>query len=350
MNSPDQDKALKTLNPRSVWLPVVIALGIVTLVVVTDENITWESVQALEQIAPGALVVTLLILVLKDLFNMLRLRLLSGGEFSFGSVVYVVLLWEFAIAVTPPLIGATAVLIFIMFKEGLSFGKALAYTMLAAMMDNFFFLTASPLALWFSGGQVLPTNSELASSLGNGLSYFFWLSYGLIIWYTFLMSATVLFLPKTMRRLLEWLMSFKWLKRWKPAVIKQTQEMELASRVLKGKKPKYWLSIIGCTYLVWTLKYAIVNALMAGFVPMELADHALALGRHVIMWVVMLVSPSPGNAGSAEIIFSSFYGEYLGDYTFITSLIWRMVTFYPYLLIGAVLLPRWTKRLLKKSA
>jgi len=350
MNSAEQDKALKTLNPRSVWVPVVIALGIVSWVVVTDENITWESVQALEQIAPGALVVTLLILVFKDLFNMLRLRLLSGGEFSFGSVVYVVLLWEFAIAVTPPLIGATAVLIFIMFKEGLSFGKALAYTMLAAMMDNFFFLTASPIAILLSGGAVLPSNAEVVSGLGNSLSYFFYLSYALIIWYTSIMSAAVLFLPKTIRRLLDWVMNIKWLQKWKPAVMKQSQELELASRVLKGKKGRYWLTLIGCTYLVWIMKYAIVNALMAGFVPMELADHTLALGRHVIMWVVMLVSPSPGNAGSAEFIFPAFYEEFLGEYTFITSLIWRLVTFYPYLLIGAILLPKWTRRSLARSA
>lgn len=348
MNSTEEDKALKTLNPRSVWLPVIFSIGIVTWVVMTDENITWESVQAMGEIAPGALIVTLLLLVSKDLFNMLRLRLLSGGEFSFGSVVYVVLLWEFAIAVTPPLIGATAVLIFIMFKEGLSFGKALAYTLVAAMMDNFFFLTASPLAIWLSVGEVLPANAEFASSLGNSLSHFFWLSYGLIIWYTLLMSATVLFLPKTMRRLFEWLTSFRWLQRWRPALLKQSQEMELASKVLKGKKFVYWLSLIGCTYLVWIMKYAIINALMAGFVPMELADHGLALGRHVIMWVVMLVSPSPGNAGSAEIIFPAFYGEFLGEYTFITSLLWRMVTFYPYLLMGALLLPKWTARLLKK--
>ncbi len=349
MNTADQDKALKTLNPRSVWLPVIFSLGIVTWVVLTDENITWESVQAMQEIAPGALLVTLLLLFCKDFFNMLRLRLLSGGEFSLGAAVYVVLLWEFAIAVTPPVIGATAVLIFIMFKEGLSLGKALAYTLLAAMMDNFFFLTASPLAIWFSDGAVLPSNTEVASSLGNSLSYFFWLSYGLIAWYTFQMSAAVLFFPKTIRRILTWLMSLKWLRKWQGAVVKQSKELELASKVLKGKKLSYWLSLIGCTYLVWAMKYAIVNALMAGFVPMGLAEHALALGRHVIMWVVMLVSPSPGNAGSAEIIFPAFYQDFLGEYTFITSLIWRMVTFYPYLLIGAVLLPRWTKRIFRRK-
>lgn len=344
MKPAEGDKALKTLSPKSIWLPVIIALGIVSLVVITDENITWESVSIVSEIAPGALLATIGLLVLKDLFNMWRVKVISGGEFGLRNVVYVVLLWEFAIAVTPPVIGATAVLIFIMYKEGLSLGKALAYTLLAAMLDNLFFLTASPLAILLSDGEVLPVSSSLESALGSSVSYFFYLSYGLIVLYTLFMSSAILFLPKTIRRLLESLMSLKWLKRWKPAVEKQGHELELASRVLKGKKPGYWLSLLGLTYLVWIFKYAIVNALMAGFVEMTLADHLLALGRHLIMWVVMLVSPSPGNAGSAELIFPAFYGDFLGESTFITGLIWRMVTFYPYLIIGALILPAWLKR------
>lgn len=348
MSSPDSDKALKTLNPRSVWLPVIIGLTIIALVVINDENITADSLGAISEISVGALIVTLLLMVLKDLMNMLRLRLLSSQEFSLGGVVYVVLLWEFAIAVTPPIIGATAVLVFIMFKEGLSLGKAVAYTMLAALMDNFFFLTASPLAIWLSGGEVLPGDEAVKNNLGNSLSYFFYLSYGLVFVYSLIMSGAILFLPKTIRRLVETIMSIRFLRKWKPAVVKQSQELELASRVLKGKRLGYWLSIIGCTYLVWIFKYAIVNALMAGFVPLSTADHLLAIGRHVIMWVVMLVSPSPGNAGSAEFIFPAFYEEFLGEYTFITSLLWRLVTFYPYLIAGALLLPRWTKRVLNR--
>jgi hypothetical protein len=339
------EKAARTLNPKSVWLPVIIGFSVIAVSLANDENFTWESFSAITKIAPGALLVTLLLLFLKDFFNMLRVRHLSGGEFSMANVIYVVLLWEFAIAVTPPIIGATAVLVYIMLKEGLSFGKALAYTMLAAIMDNFFFLTASPMVLLLSGGAVIPDSGAAASALGGSLEYLFYLSYGSILFFTVFMSSAILFLPRTIRKLLESLMSLSWLRRWKPAVMKQSQELEFASRVLKGKSFSFWLSLIGFTYLVWLLKYGIVNSLMAGFVPMGLGDHLLSIGRHLIMWVVMLVSPSPGNAGSAEIIFDAFYAEILGESTFATSLIWRMVTFYPYLIIGALILPGWSRRL-----
>lgn len=348
MNPDQNEKAAKTLNARSVWLPVVIGFTIIGITLARDENFTWDSLSTITEIAPGALLVTLLLLLLKDFFNMLRIRFLSGGEFGLSNVFYVVLLWEFAIAVTPPVIGATAVLVFIMLKEGLSFGKALAYTMLAAIMDNLFFLTASPLAILLSGGAVIPDSTVAESTLGGSISYLFYLSYGSIFFFTAFMSSAILFLPKTIRKLLDGLMSLKWFKRWKPAVTRQSQELELASSVLKGKSFSFWLKLIGFTYLVWLLKYGIVNAIMAGFVPMDLDDHLLTIGRHLIMWVVMLVSPSPGNAGSAEIVFSAFYGQLLGEYTFVASLIWRMVTFYPYLIIGALLLPKWSKRISEK--
>ncbi|MCE7996485.1 MAG: flippase-like domain-containing protein [Roseivirga sp.] len=349
MSSDRNEKAAKTLNPRNVWLPVIIGFVIIGITLARDENFTWNSLSAITEIAPGALLATLLLLLLKDFFNMLRIGFLSGGEFGLSNVFYVVLLWEFAIAVTPPVIGATAVLVFIMLKEGLSFGKALAYTMLAAIMDNLFFLTASPIALLLSEGAVIPESTVADSALGGSLKYLFYLSYGSIVFFTAFMSSAILFLPKTIRKLLESLMSLKWFKRWKPAVTKQSQELELASRVLKGKSFSFWLKLIGFTYLVWLLKYGIVNAVMAGFVPMDLGDHLLAIGRHLTMWVVMLVSPSPGNAGSAEIIFSAFYGQLLGDYTFVASLVWRMVTFYPYLVIGALILPKWGRRIAKIS-
>ncbi len=349
MSTDQNEKAARTLNPRSVWLPVIIGFVIIGITLARDENFTWNSLTRITEIAPGALLVTLLLLLLKDFFNMLRIGFLSGGEFGLSNVFYVVLLWEFAIAVTPPVIGATAVLVFIMLREGLSFGKALAYTMLAAIMDNLFFLTASPIALWLSGGRVIPDSTVADSVLGGSLEYLFYLSYGSITFFTAFMSSAILFLPKTIRRLLESLMSLRWFKKWKPAVTRQSQELELASRVLKGKPLFYWLRLVGFTYLVWLLKYSIVNAVMAGFVPMDLEDHLLAIGRHLTMWVVMLVSPSPGNAGSAEVIFSAFYGQLLGDYTFVASLIWRMLTFYPYLIVGALLLPKWSKRIAMKA-
>jgi uncharacterized protein (TIRG00374 family) len=58
------------------------------------------------------------------------------------------------------------------------------------------------------------------------------------------------------------------------------------------------------------------------------------------------VSPTPGGSGVAEWAF----GELMSDLTtsFILlgamAVIWRLISYFPYLLIGSFILPRWLKR------
>ena len=340
----DSDKALKTLNIRSVWLPIILGVAVVAILILTDDRISPSSFQLIQDISPLALVLGLFLLAAKDGVNMLRLKFMSGRSLAWYPVFRVILLWEFAIAVTPPVIGATAVLVFIMYKEGLSLGKALAFTFLLATFDNLFFLTASPLALWFSEGAVLPESQATVEVLDRGLGSLFWLSYGLIAMYTTFMLSAVLLFPKTIRQLTKSIMSLSWLKRWKQIVMKQADDLVLVSQVLKGKKISFWFGLLGITYGVWALKFGVLNVLVSGFSDLTLGDHAIVLGRHLVMWIIMLVSPAPGNAGTAEFIFPAFYEDYLGEYTFICSLLWRLFSFYPYLLFGALLLPGWLRR------
>lgn len=340
----DSDKALKTLNVRSVWIPIVIGFGVVITLILTDDRINAESFGLIKEISPLALLLSLLILLAKDFSNMLRLRFMSNKSLAWTGILRVIFLWEFAIAVTPPLVGATGVLVFIMYKEGLSFGKALAFTLLLATFDNLFFLTASPLAIWLSNGEVLPESAEVSEVLGKGLKPLFWLSYALIVGYTSFMLSAVLLFPMAIRRLMAYVMDFKWLKRWSTSVLKQADDLVLVSKVLKGKPWYFWPMLLGISYLVWILKFSVLNAIMVGFVDMSMVDHGLVLGKHLIMWVVMLVSPAPGNAGTAEFIFPVFFEGYLGDFTFISALLWRLLSYYPYLLLGALLIPKWLKR------
>lgn len=64
----------------------------------------------------------------------------------------------------------------------------------------------------------------------------------------------------------------------------------------------------------------------------------------------MLVSPTPGGSGFAEFVFTRFLGEFipvepaiLGTVAIAMALIWRLATYYPYLVIGAIMFPRWIK-------
>ncbi len=337
----EEQKALKVLNPRSVWLPIIIGLLVVAYLAYQDDQFTQENFSRFNDFKLPYVLLVLLIIAIKDGFNAFRVGVLSHQSLTFSQAIKIILLWEFAIAVTPPVIGAAAVLVFVIYKEGLPFGKALAYTLLLATLDNLFFLTASPLAIWLSNGAVFPQVNIDSDLFSRGVPRLFWVSYTSIALYTAFMLSALLFFPKTIRKLLEGLMSIRILRRWKEAVIQQSDELILASLELKGQSIKYWLALFFFTYVVWILKYFLVNTWVMGFVDVRIGDHLLMIGRHLIMWVVMLVSPSPGNAGTAEYIYPIFYDEFAYPYTFLSSILWRLATYYPYLIIGVFLIPKW---------
>ncbi|MCR9171278.1 MAG: hypothetical protein NXI10_02215, partial [bacterium] len=60
----------------------------------------------------------------------------------------------------------------------------------------------------------------------------------------------------------------------------------------------------------------------------------------------MLVSPTPGGSGVAEFAF----GELLSTFTTSTlllgilALIWRLISYFPYLVLGSIILPSWIRR------
>jgi uncharacterized protein (TIRG00374 family) len=93
----------------------------------------------------------------------------------------------------------------------------------------------------------------------------------------------------------------------------------------------------------------VVNFLILAFATagssFSWADNLLIYARQLVMWIVMLVSPTPGGSGIAEIAFSGF----LKDFTPVgldsaLGLLWRLISYYPYLFIGAIILPRWVRR------
>ena len=64
------------------------------------------------------------------------------------------------------------------------------------------------------------------------------------------------------------------------------------------------------------------------------------------MWIMMLVSPTPGGSGFAEFVFKEYLGEFLpgAGLAVMMAMLWRLVTYYPYLLAGVFIVPRWVAR------
>ena len=112
-----------------------------------------------------------------------------------------------------------------------------------------------------------------------------------------------------------------------------------ASATVRKASAGWWINVFGATILSWFSRYLIVNALFWGFVPD--ASGLLVFSRQFIVWVVLMVSPTPGGSGLSEWLFTEYYGDLIGSASMalILALSWRLISYYIYLIIGSMLLP-----------
>jgi glycosyltransferase 2 family protein len=60
---------------------------------------------------------------------------------------------------------------------------------------------------------------------------------------------------------------------------------------------------------------------------------------------MMLVSPTPGGSGFAEYVFTNYLVDFLpmSSVAVVMALVWRLITYYPYLIAGSIIFPKWLK-------
>ncbi|NJO00687.1 MAG: flippase-like domain-containing protein [Bacteroidia bacterium] len=339
---------LKQLSPSKVIIPIVIGLVVTAYLIYRD--LTQQDLSSI-LVTPDLfwLGMALLVLVFRDLFYIYRIRYLTDRALSWKGSFYTIILWEFSSALSPSAVGGTAVASFLLLKEGISFGKSLAYVLVSAILDNMYFIIFGGIVLLvnyfdlFSAGSIFyfeDTNPGFAATL----RYLFYIGYGVITLYTLLMMYGLFVKPVFIKWLFVRITSIRWLKRWQRSAVKQGDELVLASGELKGKGASYWSRAVISTILIWTSRYFIVNCLISAFAYLSPDEHMFVLSRHVILWVVLLIGITPGASGIAEIAFKGFFIQFAGGLAGIIAILWRMVTYYPYLILGAVFLPRWIRR------
>jgi len=350
----NQDKAIKTFSPQKVF--IAIGIGLTATIGLFYYNLGDQKlidvIQSLANPNWTWFIMAILVLMLRDTAYMYRIRNLTHRELSVKGSIYTVFLWEFASAVTPSVVGGTAVAVFILAKEGIKFGKALAYVMLTAILDNAFFLIAAPIALF-------ATNSEIFTILGEreifGLSLkvqvIFYSSYILIALYTLLMAYGLLINPRSFKWFVLKITTFGFLRKWRKSAYEQSSEMVLASKQLKGVNINYWLKAIVSTIFIWSARYFMLNCLISAFVTdSSMAVQLDIFAKQIVLWIVQLLSPTPGGSGFAIYFLKILFQDNLHTEGFwlAVGLIWRIFTYYAYLVLGVIIFPKWLKRVSEK--
>ncbi len=91
-------------------------------------------------------------------------------------------------------------------------------------------------------------------------------------------------------------------------------------------------------------RYLVVNALFWGFAAM--APQGIVLARQFVVWTLLTVTPTPGGSGISEWLFTNYYGDLISDTSvaLVIAVIWRIISYYVYLIIGVIMLPSWLRK------
>lgn len=345
----DLNKISKYFSAKRVAIPIVIGFSVALYLLIKDFK-----PEAFSQININSqfffyLLLAIFFLVLRDFFYMVRLRILTDNKISWKNSFQVIMLWEFTSAITPSVVGGSAVAMFIIHQEHISMGKSTAIVMITAIMDELFYVLAVPLTIIIAGSSaVFPDISFAIFGKSLQTQEMFWIGYSFIAVLIIILILGVFVSPTGFKKLVVSVFKLKLLKRWREKSEHFGDEIILTSKELKGKPLKYWASSFGVTMLSWTSRFLVVNALIAAFSVVNLAEHSLIFGRQLIMWVILLISPTPGGSGIAEFFFPVFLGDFITPGIATTlGFIWRLMTYYPYIFMGVIIFPLWVKRIMK---
>ena len=338
---------LRHFTPTKIAIPVVLGLIVVAYMIYKDpESAKFSN---LLQAKLHWILITFGVLIVRDFGYMYRIRHITGKFLSWKQSVDVIMLWEFASCVMPSVVGGTGIATFLLHKEGIKLGKSLAYVMVTAMLDNWYFVLVAPVIFLFGAHQIFPEIEGMGFSVSRSLEYAFILSYVLVTVYATIMTYALFVNPNAVKRLLIRIFSIGFLKRWRPTAFRHGNELVWASHEIKGHTYGYWIKAGLSTAFVWTARYFLINCLIAAFTELNFFDHLLIFARNFSYKVVLMVAITPGGSGIAELAFPTFFGAYLGTLTTFTVLLYRIVTHYLYLLLGSIFLPKWIGRVFSEK-
>lgn len=296
--------------------------------------------------------VTVGIIIIRHLAYATRLRILSQGEFSWWKCIELIFIWEFSSAVSPTSIGGSAVAFFVLSQEKLPTAKTATIVLYTIVLDGLFFIGTLPiLYLIFDTDMIRPHVSSI-QDLGGWGGYFLF-AYGLMASYTALFYYGLFQSPLQIKKMLFRISGIRFLRHFRRKWINLGNEMMVASKELKKKKWHFHLGAFLATATAWSARFILLNCLIIAFIQGISLDFWTQFGLYArleTMFVIIAFSPTPGGAGFVEVLFSGFLTDYVPNQTRATviSTIWRLLSYYSYLLAGAVVIPNWIRQRLNE--
>ena len=343
MQKPKEIRRL--ITPFRIIIAISLGLGVSVLMILKDFDLKAYTSLNLTSNSLFYLLIAIFLMMLRDYAYMLRLWVLTDKKISWLGNFQVIMLWEFASAMTPSVVGGSAVAMFFVGKEIKNTGRATAIVLITALLDELFYVIMAPLAVLFVGTRQLfiSQNFKLFGGSYLPVENIFVLGYVFILILVCIIVFGIFFKPELFKKILLLIFSRKILRRWFRKAVRMGNEIIITSAEMKDKKFWFWFKAFGFTFLSWTARFWVVNFLILAVIGG--GDQLMIYARQLIMWVILLISPTPGGSGVVEYMFPKFLGEYIGGFGNEIALIWRLISYYAYLIIGSIVLTAWLKRM-----
>ena len=347
----EQEQVLKSIHVSKIILPIFIGLVVVIYLLWKQfdpeefAKINW-TIHTWTWIA-----FAVVLLIIRHLAYATRLRILSDKQFTWRKCIELIFIWEFSSAVSPTSIGGSAVALFVLSQEKLSAAKTTAIVIYSAVLDTLFFIGTLPILYFFFGPNIIRPNMQNVSNLDAWAytfigAYIFMAMYGCIFFYGLFIN------PKQIKRVLVAVTKLGFLKRFHSKAEQLGDDIIVASGEIWRKKWTYHLAAFLATATPWACRFLLVNCLITGIVdntPTDFATQALLYGRLQTMFVIMAFSPTPGGVGLAEIVFGGFLYDFVpAGISLVIAFLWRFLTYYAYLIAGAIIIPNWLRKILNE--
>ncbi len=344
------------INLKRLIIPVGISLGVSLYLFYTNFHPS-----ALRLIHPSqkmflGLFLGLVAIAVRDFAFMYKIRLSTGEKLSWRRTFQAIIMWEFGAAITPKL-GEVAFILWVLKKSGLSYGRSIAALVLNTFLDNVAFVVVFALLYWKLGQQMLIINADCPDIAGHaimqslrGLASKAWIGYVFFCAMALFFGVALFWLPRSAKKFFHRVSTIKLFSRFKDSLMHLGDEIEITALEYKGREFSFWFKMSIATLINWAARYLLANALLFAFSTGGL-NMLEIFARQYVLWLFLVIPSTPGASGLAELSFIAVNCEFMPvGLSAAIVLVWRIYSYYLYLLLGILVLPKWLSDSKKSNA
>ena len=339
------------INFWKVLIPVVIGVSVSLYLIINNFNATaLQNIHLSKKLFVG-LSLAALTVAMHDGAFMYKIRLSTGNKMTWLKTFQTITMWEFMACLTPK-IGEAPLVLFVLKNSGLTYGKSVAVLMLNAFFDNLAFVFVFSLLYLLMGKNIFIFSYNCPDLAGHQIMQGIrsvadkaWIGYALISLLCISLGIALFILPHTTKQVFHSLSRLPFFSRFKNSLVSLGDDIEITATEFKNQSTAFWVKMSVSSLINWTSRYLLACALLYTFSTIDL-NMVQVFSRQYVLWIFTSIPSTPGASGVAEVSFIALNCEFMPvGLSAAIALVWRLYSYYFYILLGIILLPKWARQI-----